>query len=114
MEDCIFCKIANKEINSNIIYENENILIFEDINPKAPVHLLAIPKQHVSSIMESEKLDCNVIKELMTAIAETAGKYGLDKNGFRVVTNTGRGAGQTVDHLHFHILGKRNFAWPPG
>ncbi len=113
MVDCLFCKIANKDIESKIVYETENVVVFKDVNPKAPVHLLAIPKFHISSIMEINKLDKNMLKELMEAIAKVAKGYGLEK-GFRVVTNTGRDAGQSVEHLHFHILGKRKFNWPPG
>ena len=114
MEDCLFCKIAEKEIDSSIVYENDNILIFEDISPKAPVHLLAIPRQHIDSIIGIGKLDGETIKELFEAIAKMAEKFGLEKDGFRVVTNTGRDAGQSVKHLHFHIMGKRKFEWPPG
>ncbi len=114
MEECLFCKIINREIKSDIIFENDNILIFKDISPKAPVHLLAVPKKHVTSILEINKLDCELIKELLVTISNTALELGLDKDGFRVVINTGRGAGQSVDHLHFHILGKRKFNWPPG
>ncbi len=114
MEGCLFCKIINKEIKSSIVFENDNVLIFEDISPKAPVHLLAVPKKHVSSILEIDKLDCEVIKELMEAMSKVALDMGLDKEGFRIVTNTGIGAGQSVNHLHFHILGKRRFNWPPG
>lgn len=114
MEDCIFCKIVNKELDSNIVYESKNVLVFKDLNPKAPVHLLAVPKKHVSSIMEVDKLDDSIVKELMKTIAAVAKKLELDKDGFRVVTNTGKGAGQSVNHLHFHILGKRSFQWPPG
>ncbi len=114
MENCLFCKIARKEIDSSIVYENDNILIFKDISPKAPVHLLAIPRQHIGSILEIGKLDSKAIKELFEAIASTAKKFELEEEGFRIVANTGRGAGQSVDHLHFHILGKRKFEWPPG
>ena len=114
MENCLFCKIAKKEIDSSIVYENDNILIFKDISPKAPVHLLAIPRQHIGSVMEIEKLDSGTVKELFEAIASMAKKFELEEEGFRVVTNTGKGAGQSVDHLHFHIMGKRKFEWPPG
>ncbi len=114
MEDCLFCKIANKQINSEIVYENEDVLVFKDINPKAPVHLLAVPKKHVSSIIEIEKLSDKQVVELLKTIAKLAKELGLDRDGFRVVTNTGASAGQSVDHLHFHILGKRSFNWPPG
>ncbi len=113
MVNCLFCKIANKEIDSKIVYETENVMVFKDIDPKAPVHFLAIPKFHISSILEIEQLDKNILKELFKAIAKVAKDYNLEK-GFRVVTNTGRDAGQSVDHLHFHVLGKRKFNWPPG
>ena len=114
MEDCLFCKIINREIESSIVFESDNILIFKDISPKAPVHLLAVPKKHISSILEIEKLDAGILKELMKAMSRIAQDMGLDKEGFRIVTNTGSGAGQSVNHLHFHILGKRKFNWPPG
>lgn len=114
MEDCLFCRIAKKEINSEIVYENENVIIFKDINPKAPVHLLAIPVKHVDSIADIDKLNSSEVYEMLIAISKTARKLGLDKDGFRVVANTGITAGQSVGHLHFHILGKRSFKWPPG
>ena len=114
MEDCLFCKIINKEIKSSIVFESDNVLIFEDISPKAPVHLLAIPKKHIASILEIKKLDSAVLKELMEAMGRVALEMGLDEEGFRIVTNTGSGAGQSVEHLHFHIMGKRKFNWPPG
>ena len=114
MEDCLFCKIINKEIKSDIVFENDTVLIFKDISPQAPVHLLAVPKEHIESILEIEKLDCRILKELMEAISRIALENGLDKDGFRVVINTGTGAGQSVNHLHFHILGKRKLTWPPG
>ena len=114
MEDCLFCKIINKEIKSNIVFESDNVLIFEDILPKAPVHLLAVPKKHIASILEIEKLDSAVLKELMEAMSRVALEMGLDEEGFRIVTNTGSGAGQSVEHLHFHIMGKRKFNWSPG
>ncbi|MBN1298094.1 MAG: histidine triad nucleotide-binding protein [Actinobacteria bacterium] len=114
MKDCLFCKIINKEIKSDIIYENENVVVFKDINPQAPVHLLLVPKQHISSIVQIDKLACDQICELVKSISKIAKELGLDSSGFRVVTNTGTSAGQSVDHLHFHIMGKRDFKWPPG
>lgn len=114
MEDCLFCKIINKEIKSDIVFENDAVLIFKDISPQAPVHLLAVPKKHIDSILEVEKLDCMLLKELMDAVSRIALENGLDKDGFRIVINTGTGAGQSVNHLHFHILGKRKLSWPPG
>ncbi|MBC7334264.1 MAG: histidine triad nucleotide-binding protein [Actinobacteria bacterium] len=114
MEDCIFCKVVNKEISSNIIHEGKNVVVFSDINPKAPFHFLVVPKRHVSSILEVEKLGDSEIRELVEVISLIAKKFDMDKEGFRVVTNTGRGAGQSVNHLHFHLLGGREFGWPPG
>ncbi|MEA2015286.1 MAG: histidine triad nucleotide-binding protein [Actinomycetota bacterium] len=114
MEDCLFCKIIKGEVKSDIVFESDNVLIFKDISPEAPVHLIAIPKKHISSIMEIDKLDGSALRELMEAISKVAVEQGIDKDGFRVVTNTGSNAGQVVNHLHFHILGKRKFNWPPG
>ncbi|MDD5622229.1 MAG: histidine triad nucleotide-binding protein [Actinomycetota bacterium] len=114
MEDCLFCKIINKEIKSDIVFENDSVLIFKDISPQAPVHLLAVPKEHIDSILEVEKLDSGLLKELIDAVSRIALENELDKDGFRIVINTGIGAGQSVNHLHFHILGKRKLSWPPG
>ncbi|MCJ7666518.1 MAG: histidine triad nucleotide-binding protein [Actinobacteria bacterium] len=114
MEDCLFCKIANKEIESDIVFENRTVIVFKDISPVAPVHLVAIPKKHISSIMEIGKMDCFEIEDIMKTIVLVASDMGLEKNGFRVVTNTGPDAGQSVGHLHFHIMGERKFLWPPG
>ena len=114
MNGCLFCRIINKEIKSEIVFENENVLIFKDVNPRAPVHLLAVPKKHISSIVEVEKLSTIEINELMNSISKIAREFEIDRDGFRVVTNTGISAGQSVEHLHFHIMGKRAFTWPPG
>ena len=114
MNDCLFCKIVNREIKSEILFENEYALIFKDSNPQAPVHLLAIPKKHISSILEISSITDRESHELLIAIANIAKDLELDRAGFRVVTNMGTAAGQSVNHLHFHILGKRNFNWPPG
>jgi histidine triad (HIT) family protein len=114
MEDCLFCKIIRKEINSDTVFENENVLVFKDINPKAPVHLLVVPKKHIKSIIEVDQLSSWELSGIMNSISGIAKELDLEKDGFRVVTNTGPGAGQSVDHLHFHILGKRKFTWPPG
>ena len=114
MEDCLFCRIVKKEIKSEIVFENDSVLIFKDINPKAPVHLLVVPKKHINDITEIDSLSAAESSGLLSSISKIALELGLEKGGFRVVTNTGTGAGQSVDHLHFHILGKRNFIWPPG
>jgi histidine triad (HIT) family protein len=112
--DCIFCRIANKEINCTFIYEDEDTLVFEDANPVAPVHLLAIPKKHVSSILEIGKLEGSISIRILKIISKIAKDMNIDESGFRIVLNTGSGAGQSVPHLHFHILGGRKFSWPPG
>lgn len=105
MEECIFCKIINKEIPSSIVYEDDKVLAFKDINPQAPVHIIAIPKTHVTSVMEAEK---TIIPDIFDAIQKIAKEQGIDKSGFRVITNCGKDAGQTVNHLHFHILAGTN------
>jgi len=114
LKDCLFCKIASKEIDSDIYFEDEELLVIRDISPAAPVHLLVIPKKHISSIMEIDDLDKSTISNIMITIKRIAAELGLDKNGYRVVTNMGPDGGQSVDHLHFHLMGQRKFTWPPG
>ena len=114
MKDCLFCKIANKEIDSDIVFENANLVVFKDISPASPVHLLLIPKKHVTSIMEIDRLEGPVVQEIMQTIKTMASDFKLDEKGFRIVTNMGPYGGQSVDHLHFHIMGQRKFSWPPG
>lgn len=101
MEDCIFCKIINKEIPGSIVYENDKILAFNDINPQAPVHIIIVPKKHVTTIMEADR---EMSADIISAIQKIAKQQNIDKTGFRVITNCGKDAGQTVNHLHFHIL----------
>ena len=104
MSDCIFCKIVNKEVPTNFIYEDEEIVAFNDINPQAPIHILVIPKKHISSLVELNKNDDNLIGRIFGVINEIAKKEKIDKSGFRVIMNCGEDAGQEVKHLHFHIL----------
>jgi len=111
---CIFCKIADKQIESNIIFEDDDFIVFSDINPVAPVHLLIIPKLHVESLLEIEKLGSSKIEKMFSIIKKMANDFKLDEGGFRVVTNIGESACQSVKHLHFHIIGGRKFGWPPG
>ena len=113
-QDCIFCKIANKEIPSNFIYEDEHIVAFPDIKPAAPVHILVVPKRHIANILEANKDDIPLLGHVMITIPEIAKKAGLDKDGFRIVVNTKDNGGQTVYHIHWHILGGRFMTWPPG
>jgi len=105
MKDCVFCKIINGEIPSQKVFENDRVLAFHDINPAAPIHILVTPKRHISSLVEMNSSNSALLPPLFEAIAEIAkAEKGL-KNGFRVVSNVGEDAGQTVAHLHFHILG---------
>jgi len=105
MNDCLFCKIINKEIPSTIVYEDEEILAFRDIHPVTPVHILVIPKKHITSLAELEKEDEAVIGRIYTVINEIAKKEGILDKGFRVIVNCGEDGGQEVKHLHFHLLG---------
>lgn len=102
-EDCIFCKIINNEIPSTRVYEDDTIIAFNDINPIAPVHILVVPKVHINSLMELENNE--LLIHILEVIKQIAKEQGIDKDGFRVVTNIGENAGQEVKHLHFHILG---------
>lgn len=106
---CIFCKIVNKEIPANIILENDEFLAFHDINPKAPIHILAIPKVHIQSFNE---VTPDIMQKMTTFIQDVAKEVNIAKSGYRVVTNVGDNGGQEVKHLHFHILGGAKLAWP--
>ncbi|MBO86248.1 MAG: histidine triad nucleotide-binding protein [Deltaproteobacteria bacterium] len=110
----IFAKIIAREIPADIVYETEHVLAFRDIQPQAPVHVLVIPKKPVVSLDHASKEDATLMGELMLACAEVARREGLDVGGYRVVTNIGSHGGQSVFHLHFHVLGGRQLGWPPG
>jgi histidine triad (HIT) family protein len=112
MEDCIFCKIVSGQIPCNKVYEDEAVLAFTDVNPAAPTHVLVIPKKHVQDIMQVA--DMEIVSSIMAAVQKIVHKLGLEQDGFRLVVNTGKAGGQTVPHLHFHILGGRMMEWPPG
>ncbi|MEL5865362.1 histidine triad nucleotide-binding protein [Clostridium cochlearium] len=114
MENCIFCKIIKGEIPSKKVYEDELILAFKDISPAAPAHVLVVPKKHIKSLNELSKEDSAIIAHIYIKVKELAKKLDIDKKGYRVVTNCGEQGGQTVDHIHFHLLGGRNLQWPPG
>jgi histidine triad (HIT) family protein len=111
--DCLFCKIVEGIIPANRIYEDELCIGFPDINPQAPTHVLVIPKQHISSTAKAVAKDAALMGHLMSAAAGIARKEGLDR-GYRIVVNTGDDGGQTVNHLHLHLLGGRHMTWPPG
>ncbi|RKD34741.1 histidine triad nucleotide-binding protein [Thermohalobacter berrensis] len=114
MSECIFCKIINGEIPSDKVYEDEKVIAFNDINPQAPVHILVIPKEHISSIKEIDENNGDIIKHIHLVINRIAKEKGLDEKGFRIVNNCGEEGGQTVGHLHYHLLGGRQLQWPPG
>ena len=113
MKDCLFCKIINKEIPSDVIYEDDKVISFKDINPQAPVHFLVIPKEHIKSTDEIDERHKDLMGHMIYIAAKLAKENGLD-DGYRIVSNCGQQGGQTVDHIHFHVLGKRNMQWPPG
>lgn len=105
MEDCIFCKILSKEIPSQIVFEDEEIFAFKDINPVAPVHILVIPKEHIKSVNELEEKHESLIGKIFLLIKKLASEYEVAQSGYRVVTNVGSDGGQEVGHLHFHLIG---------
>ena len=112
--DCVFCKIIDKEIPSDIIYEDSDVIAFNDLDPQAPIHFLVIPKKHIQSIATLGEADSQIISRIFASIKKLASEKGLDENGYRVVSNVGEDGGQSVPHLHFHVLGGRGFKWPPG
>ena len=114
MSDCIFCKIVNGEIPSKKVYEDDKVLAFEDINPQAPVHILVIPKEHIPSIKDINEDNIDVISHIHLVIKRLAKEKGIEQDGFRIVNNCGEKGGQTVGHLHYHLLGGRQMMWPPG
>ena len=111
--DCLFCKIARGEIPSNKLYEDERIFAFYDIDPQAPVHFLVIPKEHIPSAAALDGENADIVAHIFRTIAQLCRTLPME-NGYRVVTNVGEDGGQSVPHLHFHVLGGRSLAWPPG
>ncbi|MDY0384139.1 histidine triad nucleotide-binding protein [Trichlorobacter sp.] len=114
MSDCIFCKIIAGQIPAKKVYEDELMVAIEDIAPKAPLHLLLLPKRHFSNCLDMEQQDEATAGHLLRVAGQLARERGLDQGGFRLVQNNGADAGQTVFHLHIHLLAGREFAWPPG
>ncbi len=110
----IFDKIINKEIKADIIFENEKVIAFKDINPAAPIHLLIIPKKNIKTINDIEENDKELIGELFLVAKKIAKDYNIDKNGYRLIFNCNDDAGQTVFHIHMHLLAGRKLSWPPG
>ncbi len=114
MENCLFCKIVTKEISANIIYEDEQVMIFDDVRPQAPHHKLVIPKKHIATLNDLEEADISLAGHLLYTAQRLAKHLGTAETGYRVVMNCNKDAGQEVYHIHLHLLGGRNFSWPPG
>jgi histidine triad (HIT) family protein len=114
MEDCIFCKIADRSVPSKIIHEDEKVVAFEDITPQAPTHILIIPRKHIATLNETTETDRDLLGSVVLAAVAIAKDRQLSSSGYRLVWNTNRGAGQSVFHVHLHLLGGRAMAWPPG
>jgi histidine triad (HIT) family protein len=114
MEECLFCRIVNKEVATDIVEERPTTMAFRDVNPQAPVHILVVPKEHIPSIKDIEAEECDILADIFRLINDIAVSEGISQTGYRVVVNTGEEAGQDVDHLHFHMLGGRFMKWPPG
>lgn len=111
MEKCIFCKIVKKEIPADIVFENHNILVFKDIQPVAPVHLLIIPKKHIPTVNHLEVQDKKLIGELFLVAQKIAREKMIAKSGYRLILNVGKDAGQTIEHLHLHLIGGKKLPW---
>ena len=111
---CLFCRIGRGEVPADIVHEDDLVVAFRDINPKAPTHLLLIPRRHVDSAAHLSETDAEMLGRLFSVAANLARDTGIAERGFRLVSNSGPAAGQSVDHLHFHLLGGRSMSWPPG
>ncbi|MBO5008396.1 MAG: histidine triad nucleotide-binding protein [Clostridia bacterium] len=114
MSDCLFCKIANGDIPTEFLYEDDKVVAFKDIEPQAPHHILIIPKEHIDSALEINDANCDIPGHVFMVASKLAKELGFAQDGFRIVNNCGRDGGQTVGHLHFHILAGRYLQWPPG
>lgn len=112
--DCIFCKIAGKSIKAGVVYEDDEVMAFKDLNPKAEIHLLFIPKKHIPTVNDIREEDAALVGRIFLRIKEIAKEQGISDAGYRIVANCNKDAGQEVFHLHFHLLGGRKFSWPPG
>ncbi len=114
MEDCIFCKIINKEIPASIVFEDEKMIAFNDINPQAPIHILLIPREHFASLNDIPEEKKNILSHLLLKARQISQEKGIAEKGYRIVLNTEKDSGQEVFHIHFHLLGGRRMHWPPG
>lgn len=114
MNGCLFCGIVEGKVKANIVYEDQRIVAFSDIRPQAPVHILLIPRKHIAGVLDIEPSDRELIGDIFQAAARLAREKGIADSGFRVTVNSGADAGQSVFHLHYHLLGGRPMTWPPG
>ena len=110
--NCIFCGIADGSVNTQLVYQDEQVVAFKDLNPQAPTHLLIIPREHIARLSEADEKDEQLLGHILLVAKKLADKFNL--KDFRLVTNNGKGAGQSVDHLHFHLMAGRRFIWPAG
>jgi histidine triad (HIT) family protein len=114
MTDCLFCKIRDGEIPGDMVYENDDILAFRDVNPQAPTHVLIVPRKHIATVNDLQDEDADIMGQMVLAAQDIAGYEGIAEDGYRLVLNCNAKAGQTVFHIHMHLLGGRNMTWPPG
>jgi len=114
MSSCLFCRIVRREVPASIVFEDDRVMAFNDINPQAPTHVLVIPKRHIATLNDLQPEDDQIVGELARRAAAIAKERGISAGGFRTVFNTNRDAGQTVFHIHLHLIGGRSLAWPPG
>jgi histidine triad (HIT) family protein len=114
MADCLFCGIAEGKVKGQIVYQDESVIAFRDVTPRAPVHILIIPRKHLAGMLDIEAEDSTVVGHIFEVAAQLARDQGVADSGFRVVVNSGPDAGQSVLHLHYHLLGGRQMSWPPG
>ena len=114
MSDCLFCGIIEGKIKGELVYQDDSVVAFKDIGPKAPVHILIVPRKHIATLLDLEPSDGPLVGEIFRVAAKLAAEQGIAEKGFRVVVNSGADAGQTVFHLHYHLLGGRHLSWPPG
>ncbi len=114
MTDCLFCKMANGEIEPDLVYEDDEVIAFRDINPQAPTHVLVVPREHIPTLNDLQPRHAELVGRMFLAAKEVARKEGIQEGGYRTVVNCNRDAGQSVFHIHLHVLGGRPMAWPPG
>ena len=113
-DTCIFCRLAKGLVRADIIFQDDAVIAFNDIHPQAPTHVLVIPRQHITTLWETDETHVTLLGRILLACNQVAQQQGVMDSGYRVVVNAGADAGQTVDHLHFHVLGGRKLQWPPG